>query len=219
MGAAALAAFLLPRYNANHMPTAAKTENGAVPAALMAGQAQLAEPASPAAAVMVYVCGAVKKPGVYRLQASARIINAIEHAGSASADADLDQLNLAEPVSDGMKITVPRKGQTLAPSADISQASSASAREGSVPGQPALSHRTRSRGGSSHHKLQSGQTLNVNTASEQELTALPGVGPGIARRIVEYRTANGPFATVDDLQNVSGIGPSKFDKMAPYVRL
>ncbi|MBV8670700.1 MAG: helix-hairpin-helix domain-containing protein, partial [Candidatus Eremiobacteraeota bacterium] len=83
----------------------------------------------------------------------------------------------------------------------------------------AATHRARHGSSRSSHKLQPGQTLDINTATETELTQLPGVGPGLARRIVEYRTANGPFQTVDDLQNVSGIGPSKFDRMAPYIRL
>jgi competence protein ComEA len=158
----------------------------------------------------VYVCGAVRRPGVYMLTSSARVTDGIARAGGADPDADLEQLNLAEPLADAMKIDVPKKGQIL-PGTSVESAFSTS------PGHGARPHSSRRGGG--RGKLQPGQTLNVNTASESELVALPGVGPGLARRIVEYRTANGPFQSVDDLQNVSGIGPSKFERMAPYIRL
>jgi competence protein ComEA len=160
-----------------------------------------------AAPSVVYVCGAVKRPGIYRLAPGARLADAVAQAGGALGNADLEQLNLAQPVVDGMKIDVPGKGHSLAETGAESLAGDVS--------QPRSPHR----GGHNRHKLQPGQTLNINTATQTELTQLPGVGPGLARRIVEYRTANGPFQTIDDLQNVSGIGPSKFAKLAPYVRL
>ena len=196
-------ALMLPRHGHAPAATAAQT----VPAELLASKAGPAPEASP---LFVYVCGAVHKPGVYRLNPSARIVDALRKAGGATGDADLDQLNLAELASDGMKIAVPRKGQAVA--ALAAQFSSTAVAAGAP-------SRHRAGRGNGKHKLQPGQTLDVNTASEQELTTLPGVGPGLARRIIEYRAANGPFQSVEDLQNVSGIGPSKFEKMAPYVRL
>ena len=151
----------------------------------------------------------MKNPGVYRFAQGARVVDALAKAGGALRLADLEQLNLAEPLVDAMKIDVPAKGRLLA--------------DGSlggvtlVAGRPA--HR-RSRGhGGSRHKLQPGQTLDINTASAEDLTQLPGVGPGLARRIIDYRQTNGPFESVDDLQNVSGVGPSKFENLAPFVRL
>jgi competence protein ComEA len=158
----------------------------------------------------VYVCGAVHRPGVYLFTPGVRVNDAIERAGGALADADLEQLNLAQALNDAMKIDVPKKGQILATTLTQEAPTSEDGR---------ANHRARHRGGHSSHKLQPGQTLDINTATEAELTQLPGVGPGLARRIVEYRTANGPFQTVDDLQNVSGIGPSKFDRMSPYIHL
>ncbi len=135
----------------------------------------------------------------------------IARAGGALPDADLEQLNLAQPLSDAMKIDVPKKGEHVIADAGF----------GTAPGPTAsYGHRRAGRhGGRSSHKLQPGQTLDVNTASESELTSLPGVGPSLARRIVEYRTENGPFQSVDDLQNVSGIGAAKFDRMAPFIHL
>jgi competence protein ComEA len=131
-------------------------------------------------------------------------------------EADVEQINLAQPLSDAMKVMVPRKGQVLA--VDQYAAPPLSSDGGPFAG---TRHRGRhSRGGSrSAHKLAPGQTLDVNTATADELVQLPGVGPGLAQRILDYRQQYGPFQTVDDLQNVPGIGPSKFDRLAPFVRL
>lgn len=183
-----------------------------IPAQLSTGVAPGpdASPQAQPTSVAVYVCGDVHRPGVYSMTSAGRVADAVAKAGGALADADLEQLNLAAPLSDAMKIDVPKKGARIAPE---------------FAGLPESAQDTdhvrpsRHRSGHSSHKLQPGQTLDVNTASESELTQLPGVGPSLARRIVEYRTGNGPFQSVDDLQNVSGIGPSKFEKMAPYVRL
>jgi competence protein ComEA len=133
----------------------------------------------------------------------------VRQAGGLSADADPEAINLAEPVVDGMKIDVLKKGATIR---DPGAVGSSRASLGS-----SEHHRGSARSGS--HKFQPGQSLDVNTATEAELTQLPGVGPSLARRIVEYREANGPFQTIDDLQNVSGIGPSKFAKMEPYIHI
>jgi competence protein ComEA len=187
------------------------------------GQASLApaEPvlgqASPAPSGLlhVYVCGAVRKAGVYTLPQGARVVDAIAQAGGSLENADLEQLNLAEPLADAVKVDVPVKGRQLATPIGFADTASSAA---SQYGGSRHSGRHRSSRGSSH-KLAAGQTININTASEAELAQLPGVGPSLARRIVEYRTANGPFQLPDDLQNVSGIGASKFAKMEPYIRV
>jgi competence protein ComEA len=168
-------------------------------------------PTAPAASEMaVYVCGAVKNPGVYTFGPGKRVVDALQRAGGPLADADIEQINLAEPLNDAMKVTVPHKGQVLAIGTAGSSDSAA------LGGR----HHRHSHGGSrGAHKLTTGQTLDVNTASAEELVQLPGVGPSLAQRIVDYRLQNGPFQTVDDLQNVPGIGPSKFDRLAPFVRL
>jgi competence protein ComEA len=171
-------------------------------------------PAALPSQVAVYVCGAVRKSGVYRLRPDARVVDAIAAAGGMAADADPEAINLAQPLADGMKVDVPKKGDPRfvdASASDVVDSSSASAQR------TTSRHHHPGRAGS--HKLQAGQSLDVNTATESELTQLPGVGPSLARRIVEYREANGPFTSVDDLQNVSGIGPSKFAKLEAYVRI
>ncbi len=165
----------------------------------------------------VYVCGAVKRAGVYSIGAGNRVVDAIAQAGGAAQNADLEQLNLAQPIADGMKIDVPVKGQVIAQDGTDTSGGAlvSSAAGGYAPSRAGRHHSSRS----GSHKLHEGQSLDVNTASESDLTQLPGVGPSLARRIVEYRQANGPFQTPDDLQNVSGIGPSKFAKMEPFIRV
>jgi competence protein ComEA len=115
-----------------------------------------------------------------------------------------------------MKIDVPVKGQVIVQEvSDSTGATQESTAAGAAPRRSGRHHSSRS----SSHKLHEGQTVDVNTATESELTQLPGVGPSLARRIIEYRQSNGPFQTPDDLQNVSGIGPSKFAKMEPFIRI
>jgi len=136
--------------------------------------------ASPSAGlVLVDVAGWVRRPGVYEFATGARVIDAIEAAGGARPGAMLEALNLAAPLADGTQILVPREGEA-----------------GAVPPVAAGS-------GSGAAGL-----VNVNTASATELETLPGIGEVIAQRIVDHRTANGPFASVDQLLDVSGIGDS-----------
>jgi competence protein ComEA len=166
---------------------------GGEPLVLAAASPPPASPAavaSPSAAadVVVYVCGAVKSPGVVRLPADARVADALALAGGPGARAELDGVNLAAKVVDGQQIMVPERG-----AAPVAANGSAASAGGSVtaPGAP----------------------VNINTASLEELDTLQGVGPATAQKIIDYRTASGPFKTVDDIKNVSGIGDAKFAAM------
>jgi competence protein ComEA len=133
--------------------------------------------ASPdAPALIVDVAGAVRKPGVYQFHDGDRVVDAIQAAGGPTRKASLDALNLAARLTDGVQILVP-----LAAPAGGAVAPGAAAS-----GPAAL--------------------ININTASATELEALPGIGEVIAQAIVDYRTQNGPFASVDGLLDVSGIG-------------
>jgi competence protein ComEA len=166
----------------------------AAPSSSPAAPAATASP-SPAADVVVYVCGAVKSPGVVRLPADARVADALALAGGPGARAELDGVNLAAKVVDGQQIMVPERGAVAAAGgvATATGGGSASAAAGSAtaPGAP----------------------VNINTASLEELDALSGVGPATAQKIIDYRLASGPFKTVDDIKNVSGIGDAKFAAM------
>ena len=116
--------------------------------------------------VVVHVAGAVAEPGVYELQAGARIQDAVLAAGGATSDADLDSLNLARRLRDGERITLPSASRAAASPAPT---------------------------------LVLGQTLDLNSATKAQLNALPGIGEAYSRRIVDSRTVDGPFASVDDL--------------------
>ena len=137
--------------------------------------------------LIVDVSGAVASPGVFKLSAGARVQDAIERAGGLAGDADLSTLNRAASLADGQKIYVPRQGEA---------ASAAGAVVGTGDGAPGVS-----------------SLVNINTADETALDALPGVGPSTAAAIIEDRNANGPFASVEDLMRVSGIGEKKFEKL------
>ena len=146
--------------------------------------------ASPSAAadVVVYVCGAVKSPGVVRVPAEARVADALALAGGPEANAELAAVNLAAKVVDGQQIMVPERG-----AAPVAASGSAASAGGAV--------------------AVAGAPVNINTASLEELDALSGVGPSTAQKIIDYRSASGPFKTVDDIKNVSGIGDAKFAAM------
>ncbi|QGP92463.1 Helix-hairpin-helix motif protein [Neomoorella glycerini] len=137
-----------------------------------------------AATIQVHVAGAVQRPGVYELPAGARINEAVSLAGLLP-EANPNALNLAAPLNDGQQLIVPRQGEEAAPGKGGNPPGSATAGGGA-------------------------RKININTATLAELDTLPGIGPTLAQRILDYRTQKGPFRTIEDLQNVGGIGPKKF---------
>lgn len=153
------------------------------------------------ATVVVHVAGAVTAPGVVELPAGARVAAAIEAAGGAEQDAELAAVNLARPVQDGEQVYVPRAGEAE-PGAEAGAAGESPA-GGAVPGAPAAD----------------GGVVDLNTADLAALDTLPGVGPAIAQRILDWRDANGPFHSVEELLEVSGIGPATFERLRELVRV
>ncbi|MBF1663583.1 MAG: helix-hairpin-helix domain-containing protein [Rothia mucilaginosa] len=181
--------------------------------------------ASGEATVRVHVAGAVNNPGVYTLPAQGRAVDAIAAASGAAADADLDRVNLAGALSDGVQIYVPHRGETAAPmqiqpnggTANAGQGNAANgaaqngASQGGTQPQPA---RTLTPAGSA----QKGSTpVNINTATAEELQTLPRIGPAMAQRIIAWREAHGGFRSVDELDAVPGIGPSMLENLRPMV--
>ncbi|MDR1873872.1 MAG: ComEA family DNA-binding protein [Synergistaceae bacterium] len=148
------------------------------------------------AELILYITGSVRKPGVYRLPSGSRLFRLVELAGGLNSFADPAAINMAAPLEDGMHVHVPkREDQKRAPSA------------GSVVivGRTAPSVASRPRG--------NGKTapIDINRATAEELTALKGIGPVLAKKIVDYRTQNGRFRNLEDLLQVRGIGKSKLE--------
>ncbi|MDN5325686.1 MAG: competence protein ComEA [Moorella sp. (in: firmicutes)] len=158
-----------------------------------AGQGQAAAGNNPST-IQVHVAGAVKMPGVYELPAGARVNEAIHLAGLLP-EANPNALNLAAPLNDGQQVIVPRQGEE----ARINAPAGTAPGPGTAPGSTAGSSPSRT-----------GGKVNINTAGLAELDSLPGIGPTLAQRILDYRTQKGPFRTIEDLQNVAGIGAKKF---------
>lgn len=148
----------------------------------------------------VHVAGAVQKPGVYTLAEGSRVADALHKAGGAKPNADTDALNLAEPLADGQKIYLPHKHETAPPT--LASARSSSPQSDTSRIKPA-------------DRVQF--PLDLNRATAEQLEALPGIGPVLAQRIVEYRQQVGRFHSVDDLLEVHGIGPKRLERIRPYV--
>lgn len=142
---------------------------------------------------IVYVSGAVNKPGVIIVPAGVRVLDVIDRSGGLLPVADTTKINMAQIVKDGMQINVPIRVSTGNATAGASS--------------PGVSgHAT------------SGK-ININTADAQELDKLPGIGPAIAEKIIQYRETNGSFKESSDLKKIPGIGESKFDKLKDQITI
>lgn len=141
----------------------------------------------------MHVLGQVAKPGVVTVSVDARVQDVVRAAGGLLASADLTRVNLARHVQDGEQIVVPKLGQEVATAAGPSPADTGS----SAPTSP----------------------VDLNAADATALDALPGVGPVLAARIVQYRETNGPFRSIDQLDEVSGIGAKLMEQLRPLVHV
>lgn len=152
--------------------------------------------------IVVHVVGAVEKPGVYKLPAGSRVVDAVDTAVP-SPDARLELLNLAAPLLDGQQVVVLseedyqelNRGGPVTPQVGIYSGAAFSPAMGSAAGGTG------------------GSLININTAGQSELETLPGIGPSLAQRIIDYRNANGPFLSPEDIKNVSGIGDKRFEQI------
>ncbi|WP_247737830.1 ComEA family DNA-binding protein [Curtobacterium flaccumfaciens] len=184
-----------------------------------AGDAAGALPSGPGAGpVVVHVLGAVRRSGVVELPASSRVGDALERAGGAADGADLDRLNLARVLTDGERLYVPRLGQqevpeALGPAADgagAGRAAAAGAAGGGGGG---------GGGGDAGTGGEGSAVVDLNAADQAALETLPGIGPGLAGRIIAWRDEHGRFTAVEDLLDVSGIGDVRFAELRDRVRV
>jgi competence protein ComEA len=151
-------------------------------------QAPAPAKSAPAKLLVVDVAGAVRRPGLYRLRDGSRIDDAIASAGGPTAKAQLDAVNLAAPVADGEQVVVPGRG-----AAGVAAAAAPAA--GSSPSAP----------------------LDLNSATLEQLEALPGIGPVTAQKILDYRQQHGAFHSITELQGVPGIGPAHMAQLKGLV--
>jgi competence protein ComEA len=141
--------------------------------------------------VWVHVTGAVRRPGVYRVPGWARLNAVVRRAGGATRGADLQGVNLAAKVADGQQVIVPiRAGVAGAPAAGVPSGTTASA-----------------------------GPISLNAATPEQLDELEGIGPGTAQKILDWRKQHGGFRSVDDLKQISGIGPKRFESLKDKVRM
>lgn len=142
--------------------------------------------------IIVYISGAVNKPGVFKLAHNARVIDLVTMAGGLTTEADVTKINMAQMVKDGMHINVVAKMLSV--------------QSGGV-----LSANT--------GKVQGNNIININTADKSALDTLPGVGPVLAEKIIEYRQTNGSFSDTEGLKKVPGLGGSKFEKLKDKITI
>jgi len=140
--------------------------------------------------IQVHVTGAVMEPGVYTLPPVSIVKDAIDAAGGSLPEADLDNINLAAPLLDGQQIFIGSIQETSSNTPSATSAISTSSVK-----------------------------MNINTAEAPELENLPGIGPSLAQKIIDYRHEHGPFTSIDDLLNVSGIGPAKLDEIMDLITI
>lgn len=152
--------------------------------------------------IVIHIIGEVKKTGILVLPEGARIADAIDKAGGATKEADLNEVNLAYVLEDGQKVYIPNKKDKKKAEAKLYVTSES--------GNNVILDGKNTENGVN-------KKLNINTANQSELETLPGIGSAIASKIIEYREKNGKFKKIEDLKNVKGIGDAKFGNIKEYL--
>jgi competence protein ComEA len=165
-----------------------------------AGEPIMLQPAPTKAPVAVHVVGAVPRPGLYEFAKGARVQDAIDAAGGLLAEANVNALNLAALLEDGQQLVIPYLDGSEVSAESSSADLPTSATEAPV-------------------DTTGVELVNINTAALEELNALPGIGPTTAQKIINYRDANGAFSTIEDIMNVSGIGPATFEEIKDLITI
>ena len=156
--------------------------------------------------IVIYITGAIKNEGVYEIKENSRIADCIEEAGGLTEEANINNINLAYVLQDGMKVYIPKKGENVNEVNDDTDVYVS--REESV--SKSLENTVSSKKNSK---------ININTATQAELETLPGIGESTALKIINYRNENGKFSSIEDIKNVSGIGESKYSRIKDLIKV
>jgi competence protein ComEA len=167
-----------------------------------AGKPIALEPSPTKAPIEVHVIGGVVRPGVYELPEGSRVKDAIEAAGGLLADADPGSMNLAAKVEDGQQLEIPG-GESASSGGTVGNTGPFQVVPTAASAAASPTPRT--------------DLLDINTATAEELDSLPGIGPTTAQNIINYRNTNGPFAQIEDIMNVPGLGLATFDQIKDYI--
>ena len=165
--------------------------------------------------IIVHVTGAVNKEGIVELEEGSRIIDAIEMAGGAKEDANLSKINLAYQLEDGQKLYVPN----INDKEEIEYITEEVAKNNIVNNDGIVTDEKENNKNKTNIESEKKVMVNINKATQAELENLPGIGPAIATRIIEYRNENGKFSSIDDIKNVKGIGDAKYDKIKDSIEV
>lgn len=153
------------------------------------GEAVTLRPVPTDKPIVVHITGAVPRPGVYALPKGARVQDGISAAGGFLAEAEKTDINLAQSLQDGEKLDIPYlEGASPVLATPLSEVVSSTT-----------------------------ELVNINTATIAELDTLPGIGPTTAQKIIDYRTQNGSFLNIEDIINVSGIGPASYERLKDLI--
>ena len=168
--------------------------------------------------IFVYITGEVNVPGVVVLNKGSRIVDAINAAGGTTVKANISKVNLVFVLEDGMKVNIPNNND-LKNNPDFEYITMASGDGASEGGHANGGGESSGSGNSSGGSSTGYSVVNINTATQTELESLPGIGPSLALKIINYRKDNGKFSSIEDIKNVSGIGERKFEELKKYIRV
>lgn len=153
--------------------------------------------------IVIYITGAVKNEGIYDMKKNSRIADSIEKAGGLTEEANIENINLAYILEDGMKIHIPKKNENINEIEDHTNAYLS--KENTI--------------SESSKNTNNDEKININKATQTELETLPGIGPSTAIRIVEYRKEHGKFNSIEDIKKISGIGDRKFSQIKDLIKI
>ncbi len=169
--------------------------------------------------IYVYITGEVNNPGVVLLNSGSRIVDAIEAAGGVTNKANISKVNLVYVLQDGMKVNIPNNTD-LKNNENFEYITMSSGDEKNDANTGNSSTTITSESSSSNNESAFKISIvNINTATQTELETLPGIGPSLALRIVNYRKENGKFSSIEDIKNVSGIGEAKYEDIKNYIKI